>query len=241
MAGRHRAGAIARGRRGRRGILRGAAAVAVGGPGPAGGHRDAQGTDPGTDPGARPGHAGGVVGGRRPDRGPESVRRGRRGQLPGGPGRSRPGPVPGSPPRTGRAGHRPPGQRPATATGDRRPGGGGPGRRHAGDRRAEAGRCPRRAAPGADQGADRRLEEGAGTLQGAQKTFPAYRRVFDTAIKRERLAPKAKAAPAKTARLTPLEAEELAHLAVLATVLLQAPADGGSTTSRASTSGRRGS
>ncbi|HVK08282.1 MAG TPA: hypothetical protein VM597_05840, partial [Gemmataceae bacterium] len=53
-----------------------------------------------------------------------------------------------------------------------------------------------------------------------QKAFPAYRRMFDTALTRERLAPKA--APVKTARLTPQEAEELAQLAILGTVLLQA-------------------
>ena len=60
--------------------------------------------------------------------------------------------------------------------------------------------------------------------RGAQKTFPNYRRMFDAALKREDIL--RRSAPAKTARLTPQEAEELAHLAVLATVLLQAPAGG---------------
>lgn len=57
--------------------------------------------------------------------------------------------------------------------------------------------------------------------RGALTAFPAYKRMFESALKRERLAPKT--APAKTARLTPREAEELAQLALIATVLLQAP------------------
>lgn len=57
-----------------------------------------------------------------------------------------------------------------------------------------------------------------------QKSFPAHKRMFEAAAQRVRTLPQT--APAKTARLTPREAEELARLAVLATVLLQAPTDG---------------
>ncbi len=65
-----------------------------------------------------------------------------------------------------------------------------------------------------------------GQYRAAQKAFPTYRQMFDSALKREDIIRRSAPAKAKTARLTPQEAEEMAHLAVLATVLLQAPADG---------------
>jgi hypothetical protein len=55
-----------------------------------------------------------------------------------------------------------------------------------------------------------------------QGQFPGYGRAFQAALHRLQIAPATP--PKKTAQLTPREAEELAQLAVIATVLLQAPA-----------------
>lgn len=69
-----------------------------------------------------------------------------------------------------------------------------------------------------------RADEARSVYAAAQGKFPGYGKVFETALKRVRMAPPLSGK--KTAALTPRQAEEFAGLAALATILLQADPNG---------------